>query len=286
MRKYITIQAAAKMIGQSSAFVKTLIKTGKIESHTGKNKEVRVHSDSVETYLASVDKPMPEPAPVKDKPAKKVKSIEPTPEELEARNAAIKELQDEVAFYVECKEGFKGLSPLAVDFIRREIDKFIPEPRTKEMMMDFLSHGLCLHKMKDYGLTRERVRQILTKGFKQLFNRMKDFDTMVEINESLKDKNLELEAENAQLKAENNALKQLMGIKVEEANMDKLQEPIENLGFSVRATNCFQAEGIKNLADLQRFSRYDLMKFKNFGRTTLKETISIMHRYGVHLKGE
>lgn len=56
-----------------------------------------------------------------------------------------------------------------------------------------------------------------------------------------------------------------------EAAYHLLMQPISDLDLSVRALNCLEGENIQTIGDLCRRSPDDLMKLRNFGRTTLKE---------------
>lgn len=57
----------------------------------------------------------------------------------------------------------------------------------------------------------------------------------------------------------------------EDELLAKLELPIGKMDLSVRASNCLESEGIQTLGDLVGHSEDDLLKFKNFGRTSLKE---------------
>ncbi|MFG0319809.1 MAG: DNA-directed RNA polymerase subunit alpha [Planctomycetota bacterium JB042] len=63
----------------------------------------------------------------------------------------------------------------------------------------------------------------------------------------------------------------------EEAEKEKqrmrelLSKPIEELDLSVRARNCLDAENLATVGDLVRKTEQDLLKIKNFGKTSLKE---------------
>ncbi len=50
-----------------------------------------------------------------------------------------------------------------------------------------------------------------------------------------------------------------------------LARPIEDLDLSVRARNCLDAEHLATVGDLVRRSEGDLLRIKNFGKTSLKE---------------
>ena len=52
---------------------------------------------------------------------------------------------------------------------------------------------------------------------------------------------------------------------------DKLSKPIEDLDLSVRARNCLDAENLASVGELVRRTEADLLRIKNFGKTSLKE---------------
>lgn len=52
---------------------------------------------------------------------------------------------------------------------------------------------------------------------------------------------------------------------------EKLKQPVSILEPSVRSENCMAAANIETLADLVRLSETDVLKIKNFGKTSLKE---------------
>ncbi len=51
----------------------------------------------------------------------------------------------------------------------------------------------------------------------------------------------------------------------------KLELPISKMDLSVRASNCLESEGVQTIRDLVVLTEDDLLQFKNFGRTSLKE---------------
>jgi len=56
-----------------------------------------------------------------------------------------------------------------------------------------------------------------------------------------------------------------------QAMRELLSKPIEELDLSVRARNCLDAENLATVGDLVRKTEQDLLKIKNFGKTSLKE---------------
>ncbi len=53
--------------------------------------------------------------------------------------------------------------------------------------------------------------------------------------------------------------------------LEQLSQPVSILDPSVRASNCLQAEGIRTLAELVRRSETEMLKVRNFGKTSLRE---------------
>mmetsp|Transcript_9808 Transcript_9808/g.22607 ORF Transcript_9808/g.22607 Transcript_9808/m.22607 type:complete len:330 (-) Transcript_9808:2813-3802(-) len=60
-----------------------------------------------------------------------------------------------------------------------------------------------------------------------------------------------------------------------------LKIPISDLGLSVRAFNCLRSVGIEQLSDLAKLEIPDMMKFRNFGKKSLKELEVLMKAKGL-----
>jgi DNA-directed RNA polymerase subunit alpha len=63
----------------------------------------------------------------------------------------------------------------------------------------------------------------------------------------------------------------------------KLEMPIGALDLSVRASNSLEAEGILTIGDLVSRTMDDMLAFKNFGRTSLKEVQKKLEDHGLAL---
>jgi DNA-directed RNA polymerase alpha subunit len=61
-----------------------------------------------------------------------------------------------------------------------------------------------------------------------------------------------------------------------------LEKSVEELELSVRSSNCLRAAEIKNLGDLVQKSEVEMLKFRNFGRKSLKEIQDILSEMGLH----
>ena len=62
-----------------------------------------------------------------------------------------------------------------------------------------------------------------------------------------------------------------------------LDRSVEELELSVRSSNCLKAANIKTLGELITKSESDMLKYRNFGRKSLKEIADILDGMGLHL---
>jgi len=74
---------------------------------------------------------------------------------------------------------------------------------------------------------------------------------------------------------------------VKETSIDSLKSTtIEQLGFTVRTTNCLRSEKIQNLYDLLLNSEMNLLRIPNLGKHSLKEIRAKLNDLNLKLKGE
>jgi len=62
-----------------------------------------------------------------------------------------------------------------------------------------------------------------------------------------------------------------------------LETPISDFELSVRSRNCLKKMNIRTLGDLLKITETELLSFKNFGETSLKEVKEILDSKGMHL---
>jgi DNA-directed RNA polymerase subunit alpha len=62
-----------------------------------------------------------------------------------------------------------------------------------------------------------------------------------------------------------------------------LGRSVEELELSVRSSNCLKAANIKTLGELVRKTEADMLKYRNFGRKSLKEILDILDGMGLAL---
>jgi DNA-directed RNA polymerase subunit alpha len=63
---------------------------------------------------------------------------------------------------------------------------------------------------------------------------------------------------------------------------DLLQRNVEELELSVRSSNCLRTAEIKTIGDLVKKTESEMLKFRNFGRKSLKEISDILSSMGLH----
>ena len=64
---------------------------------------------------------------------------------------------------------------------------------------------------------------------------------------------------------------------------EKLAMPISALDLSIRASNSLEAEGIQTVGELISRTEEELVKLKNFGRTSLKEVEKKLEALGLSI---
>lgn len=122
------------------------------------------------------------------------------------------------------------------------------------------------------GITRTRIRQLLTKA---LLN-IRGFPN--HINEIIKERDKYFEKYHC-LKAEHKTLAKhgredwLLRKKAGKVSFDYniLKTEIKDLDLSVRAYNCLNAAKLRTVHDIVQLNISDLLKFRNFGKKTVRE---------------
>lgn len=134
---------------------------------------------------------------------------------------------------------------------------------------------------EEYGLTRERVRQIANKTMRRLpryikywINLGKRADELNKENERLSNLTLELQS----IIDKNTSLS-----RIPEKILSTLATPIEDIDFTVRAYNSLKALKVRSLGDIIKYSARELLRMRNLGRHTLGEIEDTLNEHGLHL---
>lgn len=164
------------------------------------------------------------------------------------------------------------LSPVVMRDLTERERKVVWDVLVQRKTMDAIGH--------EVGFTRERIRQIFQQACKRIYYRIKLMPNKLSVTE-------DLIKENDKLRAENKTLRDLTHQKhltVDEKVIDILSTKIEDIEFSERVRKILRYGEIKTLGDLINLSRYDLMKFRNFGTGSLKEVEDFLKEHNLKLK--
>lgn len=78
----------------------------------------------------------------------------------------------------------------------------------------------------------------------------------------------------------------IMNAKKEDSKLKKLETPIDDLDFSVRAYNCLKRANVNTLGDLTEKTELEMMKIRNLGKKSLKEVIDKIKEMGLRFRDE
>ena len=78
----------------------------------------------------------------------------------------------------------------------------------------------------------------------------------------------------------------IMNAKQEDGKLKKLETPIDDLDFSVRAYNCLKRANVNTLGDLTEKTELEMMKIRNLGKKSLKEVIDKIKEMGLRFRDE
>lgn len=169
------------------------------------------------------------------------------------------------------------------------IDNEIMGERERNILKEYLDGSEFEAIGDEYGLTRERTRQIVEKAMQKLGSLEPYGDVLNRCNDT--------EAENKMMRsllkkqdAELAELRDKLNIKVEhdkhktaeEKAMDELSEQdkevlgllntrLVDMNLTVRSLNCLKAADLETFGDLVKCKKIDLLKQRNFGKKSLGE---------------
>ncbi len=78
----------------------------------------------------------------------------------------------------------------------------------------------------------------------------------------------------------------VMTSRKEDNKLKKLETPIDDLDFSVRAYNCLKRANITTLGDLTEKTELEMMKIRNLGKKSLKEVSDKIRELGLKFRDE
>jgi transcriptional regulator len=178
------------------------------------------------------------------------------------------------------------VNKLKEDLVFEPLDTSFLTPR-EEAVLEQREKGFTLEQVaKNFGVTRERIRQIETKAHRKIIARLRtrlakiNAEIIVDLSDEERlpqmEKDLIVQLRNKipvlkKLLTYIESLEQLVPEHV--INDSYLDQKIEVLDLSVRSYNALRRANISTLRDLAKHSVYELMKIRNLGRHSLKEII-------------
>lgn len=164
-------------------------------------------------------------------------------------------------------------------------------PREERILELRYEEGKTLDEIaKIYGITRERVRQIIAKGIMRLKHSsrtnilFRDNERITERDSLIKqidDEILELRKKLKYYRKANLKLE----LPEEIQNDVSLNVRIEDLDLSTRSFRCLERAGIEFVNEITEKTEEEMMKIRNLGRKSLKEIKQKLKEMNLSLKG-
>ena len=169
------------------------------------------------------------------------------------------------------------------------LKKTLP-PREERVIEAYFKEGLTFEKIaKEFGVTRERIRQIEAKAIKRLSHPTRVNVLIMNIEnlnekDSLKEK---IEQEILYLRKKLWNITNNSEVFVEESREELLLDiDIEIIDLSLRSYNCLKRAEINTIRDLTKMSVNDLLKVRNLGKKCVEEIQNKLNEMGYHLKDQ
>lgn len=179
-------------------------------------------------------------------------------------------------------EAIVELLKAVLDGLRRYVDfeDFNLSPRELNVMWQMLQGKSRREIGMGLNLSHDRVRQIWQKALRKMVWAKGTFERLQEENEHLKQTLFEKNKEIAILKGE---AKADFIVTSETSRISRiLAISVDDLDLSYRSRNCLRhGHNVKNLRDVCRLHRSDLLRTRNFGKKSLTEINELLDHYGL-----
>lgn len=152
----------------------------------------------------------------------------------------------------------------------------------------FRQHMTLQEAGKEFGVTRERIRQVQIKALKKIKHYRYYFEVgkyadKKELAKQEYQKYLEQNKKEWKYEEAKEFVKNYESEHKQEIAM-KAQIDIEYLDLSVRTYNCLRRAGIRYLSELLSKTKEELIRVRNMGKKSLKEIIDNLEEKGYYLK--
>lgn len=147
--------------------------------------------------------------------------------------------------------------------------------REKKIMQAFFNGERICNIAEEFELSRERVRQIVIKAIRKFNYAIEELADLKQENNSLKE-----EIKNVKMQ-----LIMQEGEKEEEHSEDVppsvFSIRLVNCNLPVRVLNVTKAADIDTIGDLVQYSKFEMVKFRNFGKKSLMQLDEFIHEMGL-----
>lgn len=194
----------------------------------------------------------------------------------ELHRKAVDETEKLIQAIVILKKGYENDYVLRFDNFKKEIDEFLNEEHPIFPKLTALSTEISkltknsattLSEIKAMGSHAEEI----IEDMKQKENIIKSMSVKLTSSSSIYEDVYKLREEVAKFSKQIERFTSAFKNVFEEPKEEDLDKPIEELGFSIRTTNCLVNSGIETLKDLLDTPDSHLRKLRNFGNKSLVE---------------
>ncbi|NCB43258.1 MAG: hypothetical protein EOM59_11635 [Clostridia bacterium] len=164
----------------------------------------------------------------------------------------------------------------------KEVLLFLTEKEQKVIKFRFEQIKTLAETSKEFGVCKERIRQIEAKALRKL-RHPQYYKHYMGI--SLYDMGLKLNKKETEIRAEFE--KHCAECKIHPqqiADKPKSKIDISDMDLSVRAYNCLIRANKRTISDLAVMSFNDFLKIRNLGHKTVDEVITKLKEYGIEIK--
>lgn len=276
-KKLVPRQEAANMLGISVQTVSNYIERG-IIAGIKKGNYTYVFRDSLEQFLSEAHDML------------SIKSeLENAKKDYETRLTEYQELMKQITedtVLAKSANSVKSSVMEAICGMCGSHDVMSPDftRRISEILLMWLDGKDYTIIASVYGLSRERVRQIIQVGLHRI-PKWKNYVEMRKEYKRMKSRITNLESENLLLKTQLDEMTLKYNAKTNTNPTDPiLTKSIMDIGLSTRSTNCLRMAGVKTVFDITRLTPDDLLNINQMGKKSKLEIEEFLETNKLSLK--
>lgn len=272
-RKYISRNEAAEMLGVHPQTISNYIDDGLIFARKTKVKgkpTIRVALEDVE----KIAEQMEDLVGIETRIARYRERLKREEDQLDRKEMELKEQIDDIS------NDYKHLQQVTVESMIALFWKYMPDVGSADdmaVLKEVMRYGV---KVASYHLN------MTTRDVVRCCNAVRDEIRIQPDIQKYRDRNHQLEVENKSLRKwmAEHQMEVQEAIEQDAGRTALLEKKIIDLDISVRALNCLKMAEVETLGDLIKYSKYDLIKFRNFGKKTLSELENLVAGLGLELR--